>query len=144
MLWSRVCVCRLFQIGLGRAFMLILYTGSFTGFAASGLFSFFFFLMIRRPPRSTLFPYTTLFRSDHEPQQSFHLNSWQLIFGQKPFSSLLKWCHRMLGRSEEHTSWTPVTWNDLVCRLLLEKKKQNSINITTAMKIDIRSAHHST
>src|SRR2546429_4457137 len=31
------------------------------------LFAFFFFLMIRRPPRSTLFPYTTLFRSDHEP-----------------------------------------------------------------------------
>src|SRR5256885_3848820 len=75
----------------------------------------FFFLMIRRPPRSTLFPYTTLFRSrtarDIAPQSScvdcgFH-------------------CRRALGsRSEEHTSELQSPCN-LVCRLLLEKKKHN-------------------
>src|SRR5260370_18305118 len=79
-------------------------------------FSFFFFLMIRRPPRSTLFPYTTLFRS------------WVTA----------KWCgprvewvtakRRGPRRSEEHTSELQSHLN-LVCRLLLEKKKKQ--NITT-------------
>src|SRR5256885_16920130 len=70
----------------------------------------FFFLMIRRPPRSTLFPYTTLFRS-----------------GRKCGS--LRECLRILlrqsaggARSEEHTSELQSPCN-LVCRLLLEKKK---------------------
>src|SRR6266487_5159580 len=69
----------------------------------------FFFLMIRRPPRSTLFPYTTLFRSS-----ATHLNRLQQPDLQE------KLCR---GRSEEHTSelQSPV---HLVCRLLLEKKKQ--------------------
>src|SRR2546427_531020 len=58
----------------------------------SFFFSIFFFLMIRRPPRSTLFPYTTLFRSRWSP------------------------------RSEEHTSELQ-SQSNLVCRLLLEKKK---------------------
>src|SRR5215469_17919260 len=69
----------------------------------------FFFLMIRRPPRSTLFPYTTLFRSS--------------IPGPRA-------CHRVAaatagrdGRSEEHTSELQ-SRRDLVCRLLLEKKKK--------------------
>src|SRR3712207_7437564 len=73
--------------------------------------SFFFFLMIRRPPRSTLFPYTTLFRSRHDAQ---HLGARQQ-FG-----------HLALGeeerRSEEHTSELQ-SRQYLVCRLLLEKKK---------------------
>src|SRR6266705_1275606 len=71
-----------------------------------------FFLMIRRPPRSTLFPYTTLFRSPHRgrgrsvrPRLSGHARQG----GRK--------------RSEEHTSELQSPY-DLVCRLLLEKKKK--------------------
>src|SRR6266581_6642936 len=69
---------------------------------------FFFFLMIRRPPRSTLFPYTTLFRS------ACHRDR-RVDCGVGP--------RRGTGRSEEHTSelQSPV---HLVCRLLLEKKKK--------------------
>src|SRR5574343_1457436 len=69
----------------------------------------FFFLMIRRPPRSTLFPYTTLFRSDWEP-----LDQLALFREMEIFLSAL--------RSEEHTSELQ-SHHDLVCRLLLEKKK---------------------
>src|SRR4029077_21292754 len=71
-----------------------------------------FFLMIRRPPRSTLFPYTTLFRS------GFH-RCWS---SPVPGAMLLR---SMLRRSEEHTSELQAHLN-LVCRLLLEKK-QNRI-----------------
>src|SRR5215471_20836653 len=72
-------------------------------------FHSFFFLMIRRPPRSTLFPYTTLFRSP--PRR-----------GRRPGRPC--WCHRRPpGRSEEHTSELQ-SRRDLVCRLLLEKKKK--------------------
>src|ERR1039457_7470016 len=69
---------------------------------------FFFFLMIRRPPRSTLFPYTTLFRSV------------QRINRVGPRQNLGDGCKRL--RSEEHTSELQSPCN-LVCRLLLEKKK---------------------
>src|SRR5438876_1647725 len=72
----------------------------------------FFFLMIRRPPRSTLFPYTTLFRSPlFNPARS----------GNRAVSDRADRIAR--GRSEEHTSelQSPV---HLVCRLLLEKKKK--------------------
>src|SRR5690606_39734743 len=83
----------------------------------------FFFLMLRRPPRSTLFPYTTLFRSDRTPRQ--------LIAGLRPEhfedASLLDRRQRGAGlvfeRSEEHTSELQSREN-LVCRLLLEKKKK--------------------
>src|SRR3974390_3771372 len=72
---------------------------------------FFFFLMIRRPPRSTLFPYTTLFRSGRH-------------FRGRRATAL---AHEGAGglRSEEHTSelQSPI---HLVCRLLLEKKNNNS------------------
>src|SRR5437016_10223048 len=74
---------------------------------------FFFFLMIRRPPRSTLFPYTTLFRS--RPRQHRVL----LAQGLHPTDPALP---RHLPRSEEHTSELQSLTN-LVCRLLLEKKK---------------------
>src|SRR5260221_9662589 len=74
---------------------------------------FFFFLMIRRPPRSTLFPYTTLFRS-----VSLHRRRWQR---RHPARHLAELQHR----SEEHTSELQ-SHSDLVCRLLLEKKKQTS------------------
>src|SRR5258706_9014865 len=77
----------------------------------------FFFLMIRRPPRSTLFPYTTLFRSD-PPATARVL---RLGFHRGGLSSLCDPC----GRSEEHTSELQSLTN-LVCRLLLEKKKQRT------------------
>src|SRR5437773_9207226 len=68
--------------------------------------------MIRRPPRSTLFPYTTLFRSPLSHSRSALADS-----GVKPRRSVGK------GRSEEHTSELQ-SHHDLVCRLLLEKKNQ--------------------
>src|SRR5256885_11535275 len=79
---------------------------------------FFFFLMIRRPPRSTLFPYTTLFRSN-----------WHSAWGTRHPASGRGSCFPTLatqGRSEEHTSELQSPCN-LVCRLLLEKKKKNNL-----------------
>src|SRR5436305_3048311 len=70
-----------------------------------------FFLMIRRPPRSTLFPYTTLFRSTR----------LAALTGVAPFSGF-HFCSFGLNRSEEHTSELQ-SRPHLVCRLLLEKKK---------------------
>src|SRR5438105_6320069 len=80
-------------------------------------------LIVRRPPRSTLFPYTTLFRSQRRGIESLLVvfpdeNHWVL----KPADSVL-WYHTVLDRSEEHTSELQ-SRVDLVCRLLLEKKKQ--------------------
>src|SRR5256886_12541572 len=80
---------------------------------------FFFFLMIRRPPRSTLFPYTTLFRSllrdialqPLRPEVDQH----QMVVGAAG------------DRSEEHTSELQ-SQSNLVCRLLLEKKKKHTIH----------------
>src|ERR1039457_7344946 len=74
-----------------------------------------FFLMIRRPPRSTLFPYTTLFRSRGSRR------GWGLPLPGRP--------HWRFGRSEEHTSELQSPCN-LVCRLLLEKKKTQSDVVT--------------
>src|SRR5437667_9691600 len=81
---------------------------------------YFFFLMIRRPPRSTLFPYTTLFRSMQHINLSPPLTT--------PKDKMVEQ-YRMVGelvmphRSEEHTSELQ-SHHDLVCRLLLEKKKK--------------------
>src|SRR5438046_7099043 len=77
------------------------------------LISFIFFLMIRRPPRSTLFPYTTLFRSQ-VVELVGHVRE-QHALDVRPIGVL---------RSEEHTSELQSLTN-LVCRLLLEKKKNN-------------------
>src|SRR3712207_9540606 len=88
---------------------------------------FFFFLMIRRPPRSTLFPYTTLFRSG-----STNFLGWGALSPtlepalRGPFAYVFG--HRYLrlnkpARSEEHTSELQ-SRQYLVCRLLLEKKKK--------------------
>src|SRR5215469_17634712 len=74
----------------------------------------FFFLMIRRPPRSTLFPYTTLFRSALAVVRVFRLQPLQV---RGPLRE---------RRSEEHTSELQ-SRRDRVCRLLLEKKKKISV-----------------
>src|SRR5437588_11348026 len=73
---------------------------------------FFFFLLIRRPPRSTLFPYTTLFRS--RGQREHALGEHLLLDHPQALQDLGV-------RSEEHTSELQ-SHSDLVCRLLLEKK----------------------
>src|SRR5689334_25217946 len=90
----------------------------------SSYFSFFF-LMIRRPPRSTLFPYTTLFRSPRAPRRRSH--------GGGRGRAACRRCRagprrgprasRPALRSEEHTSELQSQFH-LVCRLLLEKKKK--------------------
>src|SRR6266550_7109033 len=72
-----------------------------------------FFLMIRRPPRSTLFPYTTLFRSSRCAPRS-----------PRPDTKSPRSC-RVSGRSEEHTSELQSRLH-IVCSLLLEKKKNNN------------------
>src|SRR3712207_7807444 len=100
----------------------------------------FFFLMIRRPPRSTLFPYTTLFRSHHVDEGGHPRVDVALDLED------LRDLHRvdlaagvdvglaevergvLLGRSEEHTSELQ-SRQYLVCRLLLEKKKKQLILI---------------
>src|SRR2546429_7375001 len=72
--------------------------------------------MIRRPPRSTLFPYTTLFRS-----QARRKDAPAYLAGRRGHHAL-RWLHRVShGRSEEHTSELQSRLH-LVCRLLLEKK----------------------
>src|SRR5256885_10424569 len=83
--------------------------------------SLFFFLMIRRPPRSTLFPYTTLFRSSIEKRGSPLRSSYKSAFCLIPATSFLRETGRQGFRSEEHTSELQSPCN-LVCRLLLEKK----------------------
>src|SRR5436190_18801697 len=94
----------------------------------------FFFLMLRRPPRSTLFPYTTLFRSinlllawvekgapEGDPKDAPPAIRWPGPDGMA--RSLLR--SRAEVRSEEHTSELQ-SHSDLVCRLLLEKKKKKN------------------
>src|SRR3712207_7641552 len=91
-------------------------------------FCFFFFLMIRRPPRSTLFPYTTLFRSENTRSHGARVvlegetlaDSGEHALGLADRESLVL-------RSEEHTSELQ-SRQYLVCRLLLEKKKINTLH----------------
>src|SRR3712207_7402528 len=96
---------------------------------------YFFFLMIRRPPRSTLFPYTTLFRSDRkpvvlvtkvgvlarEPVVLSRQRCYFLLGNSGSGLDLVALLFPKLGRSEEHTSELQ-SRQYLVCRLLLEKK----------------------
>src|SRR5260221_917578 len=110
-------------------------------------YRFFFFLMIRRPPRSTLFPYTTLFRSmQPKPSAPDALPDWKTIYpiareamksfekGGKTYEASAGMWHIVARpvpasaatRSEEHTSELQ-SHSDLVCRLLLEKKNASII-----------------
>src|SRR5260221_1171636 len=75
--------------------------------------------MIRRPPRSTLFPYTTLFRSPAAPQRPSCCSP--------PSVTPSSYSSAPVLRSEEHTSELQ-SHSDLVCRLLLEKKKKNTFD----------------
>src|SRR2546429_6954961 len=89
--------------------------------------TFFFFLMIRRPPRSTLFPYTTLFRSNIRASRNF-----PAVIRISPIASSLvveEWSCADL-RSEEHTSELQSRLH-LVCRLLLQKKTKPGYGIAT-------------
>src|SRR5438132_4453728 len=103
------------------------------------LFFSFFFLMIRRPPRSTLFPYTTLFRSPPrlegvgaDRQDDRPRVPRRALAGRAPL------------RSEEHTSELQ-SHSDLVCRLLLEKKNAGGLSDVVprsarALRVDVRAA----
>src|SRR3712207_6875013 len=95
---------------------------------------YFFFLMIRRPPRSTLFPYTTLFRSHPDGCSARcsggRYSSRRLLRSQVPGHHVrARDCSRA-PRSEEHTSELQ-SRQYLVCRLLLEKKKNTKQIILT-------------
>src|SRR5260221_5719055 len=93
--------------------------------------------MIRRPPRSTLFPYTTLFRSRGDVAAVVAAGAFALLFDQRG-NRLALMQLRMddldeqtrRPRSEEHTSELQ-SHSDLVCRLLLEKKKKNTLEADT-------------
>src|SRR5437588_7421980 len=87
-----------------------------------------FFLMIRRPPRSTLFPYTTLFRSQCTKRLSPRRTSPTCVLA------------GMDTRSEEHTSELQ-SHSDLVCRLLLEKKKHD-FNILEHLQKNLDASRH--
>src|SRR6266480_7253024 len=91
----------------------------------------FFFLMIRRPPRSTLFPYTTLFRS-HSTRATSTRSRSSPRCPPRAWGRCLRSCSRRV-RSEEHTSELQSHVN-LVCRLLLEKKKNKKSITHTAKK----------
>src|SRR2546422_7866641 len=90
----------------------------------------FFFLMIRRPPRSTLFPYTTLFRSILAPYPTMKsriaLTAWTRVDAFDAFDET-RIVRFIEARSEEHTSELQSRLH-LVCRLLLEKKKTKGID----------------
>src|SRR5690625_7934051 len=87
----------------------------------SSLYFLFFFLMTPRPPRSTLFPYTTLFRSTISSTPLPRTNK-TLCITLQPAEGL---CRVFCLRSEEHTSELQ-SRGHLVCRLLLEKKKHEN------------------
>src|SRR5690349_23559065 len=99
--------------------------------------SLFFFLMIRRPPRSTLFPYTTLFRSRLRDVVRAHRARADRT-GLRHHRAGVPRLHRLRRgdlRSEEHTSELQ-SRRDLVCRLLLEKKKKKKKVIYKEHNID--------
>src|SRR3989442_7684342 len=101
--------------------------------------------MIRRPPTSTLFPYTPLFRSPETSAPS--AGATQVIAGGwsrftvislQAFPPALSYCVALIFRSEEHTSELQ-SRPHLVCRLLLETKKDLSVNIASCLSVDCQS-----
>src|SRR5438270_6493913 len=97
--------------------------------------------MIRRPPRSTLFPYTTLFRSDLARTAGPSSRGTAPAFG--PSTRARSSCRRSRSehqrvRSEEHTSELQ-SQSNLVCRLLLEKKKKKKIKINNLTQNKLRT-----
>src|SRR2546422_1958518 len=108
---------------------------AFSLFTSPAYYSlFFFFLMIRRPPRSTLFPYTTLFRSRPDG-----IGWREAGVHDDHFAAPLA---RQQVRSEEHTSELQSRLH-LVCRLLLEKKKKTNKNNKTETKPELTSNRRS-
>src|SRR5256885_16920273 len=116
-----------------------MYMTSIHYFALCPFYLFFFFLMIRRPPRSTLFPYTTLFRSLVNGDAAFDARAVGLRRKHQVLDAHVAEgaAHHDLvvaARSEEHTSELQSPCN-LVCRLLLEKKKniEHSTSLTSEL-----------
>src|SRR5256885_3741247 len=102
--------------------------------------------MIRRPPRSTLFPYTTLFRStrgaDLELDEHHAASLLQVIEEEarrRPYGADVR--VEVEQRSEEHTSELQSPCN-LVCRLLLEKKKNNQIQSTSISSLKVQVSYY--
>src|SRR5947207_3516876 len=94
--------------------------------------------MIRRPPRSTLFPYTTLFRSQIEAgKKAADHGSTNISTIEKSQPRYAPWC----GRSEEHTSELQ-SHSDLVCRLLLEKKKKTKHRLPKQKYTRVHRSRH--
>src|SRR2546429_3227062 len=90
--------------------------------------------MIRRPPRSTLFPYTTLFRSWTHRMRRHHSHHRGATPTSEPsLDRSTRYCRPDPARSEEHTSELQSRLH-LVCRLLLEKKKKNNKTPDTRIK----------
>src|SRR5437868_12610678 len=100
------------------------------------LYYFFFFLMIRPPPSSTLFPYTTLFRSVSAPA-NVHATASSSTVAQVSWSATAGATgYFVYERSEEHTSELQSRF-DLVCRLLLEKKKFTQETLCLPMNLGV-------
>src|SRR5258708_15945343 len=130
----------------------------FSSSSVAPLFYLFFFLMIRRPPRSTLFPYTTLFRSrrlqNHAAAALQHVPRGRLrdvehsreIHGKHFVPLFRRDVEKIMSeewdkvRSEEHTSELQSP-DHLVCRLLLEKKKNTTHNIVVTGILDLSSTN---
>src|SRR2546427_7414385 len=89
--------------------------------------------MIRRPPRSTLFPYTTLFRSTGAPSRKDAPDRVRAVCRREPETKSRRQTRDVRFRSEEHTSELQ-SQSNLVCRLLLEKKKKKATGETPSSR----------
>src|SRR2546430_6039095 len=98
--------------------------------------------MIRRPPRSTLFPYTTLFRSHNNCERRLRMDTRRSISFAITIASLdpVSLVSQQRARSEEHTSELQ-SQSNLVCRLLLEKKKKNAMLVNHKLADEYRTQH---